>query len=88
MEQELKKEWLARSVRLIIRYAPSPKAQDSQQAYVGRYLLGLSETKLLRRPFIELQAIRKNFILLKNPSKTKKLKPTEAARLNLWGNIK
>ena len=38
MEQELKEEWLARPGRLVIRYAPSAKAQDAQWAYVGQYL--------------------------------------------------
>ena len=37
MEQELKKEWLTRPGRLIIRYALSAKAQDAQWTYVGRY---------------------------------------------------
>ena len=36
-EQELKKKILTRTGRLIIRYAPSAKAQDAQWAYVGRY---------------------------------------------------
>ena len=38
MEQELKEKLMTRSERLIIRYAPSAKAQDAQWAYVGRYL--------------------------------------------------
>ena len=40
MEQELKEEWLTRTGRLIIRYAPSAKTEsrDAQWAYVGRYL--------------------------------------------------
>ena len=42
---------MPRPGRLIIRYAPSAKAQDAQWAYVGRYLFyySLSETKFWRR---------------------------------------
>ena len=54
MEQELKKEWLARTGCLIIRYTPPAKAQDAQLAYEGWYLFyySLSETKFLRRSAI------------------------------------
>ena len=61
-EQELKKKILTRTGRLIIRYAPSAKAQDAQWAYVGQYLFSRfvrnSVLATLCDPFIELQAKR------------------------------
>ena len=38
MKQELKEEWLTRTRRLIIWYAPSAIAQDTQGAYEEQYL--------------------------------------------------
>ena len=69
LEYELKEE-LTRTGRLMIRYAPSAKAQDAQWAYVGRDLFYYGCQKLsfcaLYDPFIKLKAIKhklKFFIL-------------------------